>query len=79
MQLFGDNNTLVRYAHSYVIITKKLHSIPYDTVTHSNEVINPSVLTRVESDNKKYLLAKESCQTPIYLRGASLFAEFVGP
>ena len=37
------------------------------------------VLTRVESDNKTYLLAKESCQTPIYLRGASLFAEFVGP
>ena len=37
------------------------------------------ILTRVESDNKKYLLAKESCQTPIYLRGGSLSAEFVGP
>ena len=42
-QHFGDNNTLVRYAHSCVIITKKLHSIPYDTVTHSNSVINPSI------------------------------------
>ena len=26
--------------HECVIITKKLHSIPYDTVTHWNEVIN---------------------------------------
>ena len=43
MQLFGDNNTLVRYAHSCVIITKKLHSIPYDTVMHWNLVINPSI------------------------------------
>ena len=43
VQLFGDNNTLVHYAHSCVIITKKLHEIPYDTVTHSNSVINPSL------------------------------------
>ena len=43
VQLFGDNNTLVRVAHSCVIITKKLHSIPYDMVTHSNSVINPSI------------------------------------
>ena len=41
VQLFGDYNTRVRVAHSCVIITKKLHSIPYDTITHSNEVINP--------------------------------------
>ena len=41
VQLFGDYNTRVRVAHECVIITKKLHSIPYDTVTHSNEVISP--------------------------------------
>ena len=40
VQLFGDYNTRVRVAHERVIITKKLHSIPYDTVTHWNEVIN---------------------------------------
>ena len=45
MQLFGDNNTLVRYAHSCVIITKKLHLIPYDTVPHWNSVVHPSVFT----------------------------------
>ena len=33
----------------------------------------------MESNNKKYLLAKEPCQTPIDLRGGSLFAEIVGP
>ena len=38
-----------------------------------------AILTRVESDDKKYLLARESCQTPIYLRGGHLFTEFVGP
>ena len=36
------------------------------------------ISTPVESNNKKYLLAKESCQTRIDLRGGSLFAEFVG-
>ena len=41
VQLFGDYNTRVRVAHECVIITKKLHEIPYDTVTHWNEVINP--------------------------------------
>ena len=28
-------------AHSYVIITKKLHAIPYHAVNHWNEVFNP--------------------------------------
>ena len=40
VQLFGDYNTRVHVAHECVIITKMLHSIPYDTVTHWNEVIN---------------------------------------
>ena len=35
--------------------------------------------TSPRSNNKKYLLAKESCQTRIDLTGGSLFAEFVGP
>ena len=38
---YGHDNTRVRVAHECVIITKKLHEIPYDTVTHWNEVINP--------------------------------------
>ena len=41
VQLFGDYNTRVRVAHVCVIIIKKLHSIPYDTLTHWNGVINP--------------------------------------
>ena len=32
---FSGDNTLIRYAHSCVI-TKKLHSIPYDTINHWN-------------------------------------------
>ena len=40
VQLFGDYNIQVCVVHECVIITKKLHSIPYDTVTHWNEVIN---------------------------------------
>ena len=48
-----NNRVLVRYrvisikcsflviiTHECVIVTKKLHEIPYDTVTHWNEVIN---------------------------------------
>ena len=54
----------------------------YSQITGNTEGIQSSVFpisTPVESNNKKYLLAKESCQTRIDLRGGSLFAEFVGP
>ena len=35
-----DCSFLVIITLEYVIITKKLHEIPYDMVTHWNEVIN---------------------------------------
>ena len=34
---------VVDRAHSCVIVTKKLHSIPYNTVNHWNSVFNPSI------------------------------------
>ena len=58
------------YSHS-------LWSDNWGTHTEYRVAYSP-ISTPVESD-KKYLCAKESCQTPIDLRGGSLFAEFVGP
>ena len=68
-----------------ILILFCLHSFT-DVVSIRFTVIPGKIGARITThsilqiaDNKKYLLAKESGQTPIYLRGASLFAEFVGP
>ena len=42
-------------------------------------IIYRLIHTSPRSNNKKYVLVKESCQTRIDLRDGSLFAEFVGP
>ena len=73
----GHNKHIVN-EWNYYVFSHSLWSDNWGIHTEYRVAYSP-ILTRVESDNKKYLLAKESCQTPFYLRGGSLSAEFVGP
>ena len=50
----------VLVAHECVIITKKLHSIPYDTVTHWNEVINTYLHHQLTCSFSTFLISHTS-------------------
>ena len=71
--MYAEHSTTWRSEHCYLYAHVRQRSFIYDVSAEYGGNCSS------RSNNKKYLLTKESCQTRIDLRGDCLFAEFVGP